>query len=122
MVLSAFGGVGFLVVQRQPGNPVGWILLAVPALALTQTVAQLYSVLDYRLHDGSLRLGATAVYWDGAYTLLSLLFGLPLVLLFPAFAFVTRLWNGVATLSEMFMKSHLDSSMAPWWVLRKTRF
>jgi len=45
-----------------------------------------------------------------------------LVLLFPAFAFVTRLWNGMATLAEMFMKSHLDSSMAPWWVLRKTRF
>ncbi len=45
-----------------------------------------------------------------------------LVLLFPAFAFVTRLWNGIATLSEMLTKSHLDSSMAPWWVLRKTRF
>jgi cellulose synthase/poly-beta-1,6-N-acetylglucosamine synthase-like glycosyltransferase len=45
-----------------------------------------------------------------------------LVLLFPAFAFATRLWNGIATLSEMLTKSHLDSSMAPWWVLRKTRF
>jgi biofilm PGA synthesis N-glycosyltransferase PgaC len=44
------------------------------------------------------------------------------LLLFPAFAFLTRLWNGVATLTEMLLKSHLDSSMAPWWVLRKTKF
>lgn len=44
------------------------------------------------------------------------------LLLFPAFAFVTRVWNAVATLSELFTRSHLDSSMAPWWVLRKTKF
>jgi cellulose synthase/poly-beta-1,6-N-acetylglucosamine synthase-like glycosyltransferase len=44
------------------------------------------------------------------------------LLVFPAFAFVTRVWNGVATLAELFTKSHLDSSMAPWWVLRKTKF
>jgi poly-beta-1,6-N-acetyl-D-glucosamine synthase len=45
-----------------------------------------------------------------------------LVLLFPAFAFVGRVWNGVATLSETFTRSHLDSSMAPWWVLKRTKF
>lgn len=44
------------------------------------------------------------------------------LMLFPAFAFITRLWNAVSTLSELFNKSHLDSSMAPWWVLRKTKF
>jgi cellulose synthase/poly-beta-1,6-N-acetylglucosamine synthase-like glycosyltransferase len=43
-------------------------------------------------------------------------------LLFPAFAFATRAWNAVSTLSEMFTRSHLDSSMAPWWVLRKTKY
>jgi cellulose synthase/poly-beta-1,6-N-acetylglucosamine synthase-like glycosyltransferase len=43
-------------------------------------------------------------------------------LLFPAFAFITRIWSALATLSEMLLKSHLDSSMAPWWVLRKTKF
>jgi poly-beta-1,6-N-acetyl-D-glucosamine synthase len=44
------------------------------------------------------------------------------VLLFPGFAFITRAWNGVATLAELITSSHLDSSMAPWWVLRKTKF
>jgi hypothetical protein len=45
-----------------------------------------------------------------------------MLLLFPLFAFVGRVWNGIATLSELFTRSHLDSSMAPWWVLRKTKF
>ncbi|MGC3999713.1 MAG: glycosyltransferase [Anaeromyxobacter sp.] len=42
--------------------------------------------------------------------------------LFPLFAFATRVWNGFATLAELVTRQHLDSSMAPWWVLRKTRF
>lgn len=42
--------------------------------------------------------------------------------LFPAFAFITRIWNAVATLAELITKQHLDSSMAPWWVLRKTKY
>jgi len=45
-----------------------------------------------------------------------------LVLLLPGFAFVTRCWNAVATLTELFTKSHLDSAMAPSWVLRRTKF
>jgi len=42
--------------------------------------------------------------------------------LFPLLAFITRAWSAVATLSELFMRSHLDSSMAPWWVLKRTKF
>jgi cellulose synthase/poly-beta-1,6-N-acetylglucosamine synthase-like glycosyltransferase len=42
--------------------------------------------------------------------------------LFPAFTFATRVWNAFATLAEMFTRQHLDSSMAPWWVLKKTRY
>jgi poly-beta-1,6-N-acetyl-D-glucosamine synthase len=45
-----------------------------------------------------------------------------LVLLLPAFSFFTRCWNAVATLAEMLTKSHLDSTMAPSWVLRRTKF
>ncbi|MGH8653882.1 MAG: hypothetical protein ACREYE_17690 [Gammaproteobacteria bacterium] len=44
------------------------------------------------------------------------------IVLFPGIAFATCVWCGVATFSERFLKSHLDSSMAPWWVLRKTKF
>ena len=42
--------------------------------------------------------------------------------LFPLFAFVNRIHCSFSLLMEMFMKSHLDSGMAPWWVLRKTKF
>jgi cellulose synthase/poly-beta-1,6-N-acetylglucosamine synthase-like glycosyltransferase len=41
---------------------------------------------------------------------------------FPLFAFAARLHSAVAILQEVLLKSHLDSSMAPWWVLRRTKF
>jgi hypothetical protein len=44
---------------------------------------------------------------------------LPIV---PIFTFITRIWCGVATLNEWLLRSHLDSTMAPWWVLRKTKY
>ena len=40
----------------------------------------------------------------------------------PFYTFLLRVWNGLATLKEMMLKSHLDSSMAPWWVLKKTKY
>lgn len=46
----------------------------------------------------------------------------PLLLFFPTFTFVTRCWNAVATLAELLTRSHLESSMAPSWVLRRTKF
>ena len=42
--------------------------------------------------------------------------------LFPLFAFVNRVHCSFSILQEIFLKSHLDSAMAPWWVLRKTKF
>lgn len=42
--------------------------------------------------------------------------------LFPAFAFVTRLNNCIATFWELFGQGHADTSMAPWWVTRKSKF
>jgi len=42
--------------------------------------------------------------------------------LFPVFTFASRLWSAAAVIWEMVARGHLDSSMAPWWVLRKGRF
>ncbi len=47
---------------------------------------------------------------------------IPLLPLMPFFTFATRLWSAFAILWSMTGKSHLDSGMAPWWVLRKSRF
>ncbi len=39
--------------------------------------------------------------------------------IYPFFLFIARLWSAVALLNQMFNKGHLDSAMAPWWVLKK---
>lgn len=42
--------------------------------------------------------------------------------IFPLFAFSCRVHSAFAILHEILLQTHLDSAMAPWWVLRKTRF
>ena len=46
-----------------------------------------------------------------------------LVPFFPLFMLLLRCWNVVAMLNEIFRRGHEESSMAPWWVLKRaTRF
>jgi biofilm PGA synthesis N-glycosyltransferase PgaC len=42
--------------------------------------------------------------------------------LYPFFAYCARINSVIALLHEMFNRGHLDSAMAPWWVLRKTKY
>jgi hypothetical protein len=53
--------VGFVVARRQPASPIGWLLLGWALLTPVVGVALLYSVLDYRIHRGTLPLGPVAV-------------------------------------------------------------
>lgn len=46
----------------------------------------------------------------------------PVLPLFGLYVFFARLVNGFAVIWEITAKSHLDSSMAPWWVLKKSKF
>jgi cellulose synthase/poly-beta-1,6-N-acetylglucosamine synthase-like glycosyltransferase len=42
---------------------------------------------------------------------------------FPIFMMVMRCWSAIAILNEAWRRGHEESSMAPWWVLKKaTRF
>lgn len=50
---------------------------------------------------------------------MELLFLLPV---FPVFSFVVRVWSAFASLKEVVEDAHLDSSMAPWWVLKKNKY
>ncbi|WP_454868022.1 glycosyltransferase family 2 protein [Pseudomonas farris] len=46
-----------------------------------------------------------------------------LVPVFPLFMLLIRCWSAVAMLNEMFRRGHEETSMAPWWVLKRaTRF
>lgn len=41
---------------------------------------------------------------------------------YPLFSFICRIICAIGILNEVFNRGHLDSAMAPWWVLRKTKF
>jgi len=46
-----------------------------------------------------------------------------LVPIFPLFMFIMRCWSAVAMLNELLRRGHEETSMAPWWVIKKaTRF
>ena len=38
----------------------------------------------------------------------------------PVYQFIGRIWTVVAIIFEIVLQTHKDSSMAPWWVIRKT--
>lgn len=39
--------------------------------------------------------------------------------IFPLFQFATRLWGALALVNQFLNRAHLDSAMAPYWVLKK---
>jgi hypothetical protein len=78
----AFAGVGIVVARRQPGNPIGWLLLGASLATTLGTVGPQYAYLDYTIHHGSLPLGALGVLVGQAWVYAFML--LPLILLwFP---------------------------------------
>ncbi|MCP4179224.1 MAG: glycosyltransferase family 2 protein [bacterium] len=40
--------------------------------------------------------------------------------LMPIYQYIMRIWTAVATILEFALSTHKDSSMAPWWVIKKT--
>ena len=75
------GVVGLLVARRQPGNPLGWLLLGIALCLILSTDGSAYAVLRYRLGYhlplGVAALAASQLWGPGLE-----LFGL-VVLLFP---------------------------------------
>ncbi len=74
---------GVVVARRQPGNPIGWILIGLGVFATFYTDAGRYAVFDYHFHRGDLPFGPAAILAaSGLWTFVFLV--LPLViLLFP---------------------------------------
>jgi len=42
-----------------------------------------------------------------------------IVPIYPFFQFIVRIWSAIALTNEIVNKGHLDSTMAPYWVLRR---
>jgi hypothetical protein len=104
LALVAFALPGVVVARRQPGNPIGWILIGLGLLGAFYTDAARYAVFDYHFHHGHLPFGpaAVTVVWalwgTGQFYLLPLI-----ILLFPDGRLTRRwrivLWAYVAVIS-----------------------
>jgi len=60
-VILLVGAVSVLVAARQPRNPIGWGLLGIAIFLGLYFAAGFYSILDYRMHHGTLPLGLLAL-------------------------------------------------------------
>jgi hypothetical protein len=103
ILILAGTAVGMVIAWHQPGNPVGWILLAAMGCIALSNDASSYSVADYRLHHGALPLGWVAVLLQLTWALTIVLLGL-VILLFPdgrppspAWRWVLRVYLAVAS-------------------------
>jgi hypothetical protein len=59
--MMSLASVGIVVARRQPGNPLGWMFLALAARSALGVSAGAYAVLSYRLGH-HLLLGVAAVF------------------------------------------------------------
>jgi hypothetical protein len=90
----ACGLLGVLVARHQPRNPEGWLLLSGAVGAGVVLDSGLYAVLDYRVHDGLLPLGETAVLLRGSIGEPVIFVFALVILLFPD-GRLTRRWARV---------------------------
>ena len=90
----ASGLLGLLVARRQPRNLEVWLLLGLAVGVIAVLDSGLYAVLDYRLHDGRLPLGETAVFIKDVMGQTVLLLFPLVILLFPD-GRLTRPWTWV---------------------------
>ena len=85
--------VGFVVARRQPGNPLGWMFLALAAISALGPAAGAYAVLSYRLGH-HLPLVAAAVFLALWWCPLIVMFPL-VILLFPDGRLPSPRWRPV---------------------------
>jgi hypothetical protein len=86
--------VGFIVARRQPGNPIGWLLLAVTVGILLSLDAEPYAWMVYRL-GYRLPFGPVAVVLESAYVLVLFVALPPVFLLFPDGTLPSPRWRWV---------------------------
>jgi hypothetical protein len=93
IIMMSLAAVGLVVARRQPGNPLGWMFLALAALSALGVSAGAYAVLSYRLGH-HLPLGVAAVflalYWCPVIVAFPLM-----ILLFPDGRLPSPRWRPV---------------------------
>jgi hypothetical protein len=93
-VAVVYAAVGLVVARRQPGNPVGWILITFIVVFLLSGVGGGYAALYYRFGHHGLPLAPVAVLLTPLWAPALLLFPL-VILLFPDGRLASRRWQWV---------------------------
>jgi hypothetical protein len=100
VVIFAFALVGAFVSSRLPGNPIGWVCLAIGLTMMLSGAADEYGVYTLETRPGSLPGGEYAA-WLGAWLWIPavVLIGTFIILLFPNGRLPSRRWRVVAWLA-----------------------
>jgi hypothetical protein len=93
IIVMSLALVGIVVARRQPGNPLGWMFLALAALSALGVSAGAYAVLSYRFGH-HLPLGVPAVFIALYWCPLIVTFPL-VILLFPDGRLPSPRWRPV---------------------------
>ena len=82
LIVVPFALLGWIVARRQPGNPIGWILLVLSLVFLVASNGGQYAVLAYHQHYGGLPYPRVGAFLAATWIWLIMLLPLPLTL-FP---------------------------------------
>ncbi len=93
-IAVVYAAVGFVVARRQPGNPIGWILITFIVVFLLSGVAGGYAALYYRFGHHGLPLAPVVVLLTPLWAPALLLFPV-VILLFPDGRLAARRWRWV---------------------------
>ena len=93
LIVLTFAGVGLVIAWRQPGNPIGWMMVVFTLVYVLGGAANYYAVLFYRLGHRGLPLAALALLLS-AVQVPSFAMVPVVILLFPDGRVPGRRWRG----------------------------
>jgi signal transduction histidine kinase len=104
LIVSALGAaiylaIGRAIVSRQPANTIGWLLIAIPILALVAMTNGSYATRTLTVDPGSLPFGQAAAWLDRLILVPTLAAFIPLFLLFPDGHLPSRRWLPIGILT-----------------------
>ena len=92
VIILTFAGVGLVVARRQPGNPIGWIMVVFTLVYVLGAAANYYAVLYYRLGHRGLPLAPLALLLSAVQAPSFAMFPV-VILLFPDGRVPGRRWR-----------------------------
>jgi len=95
LVGGLFIAVGWAIVTRQPRNTIGWLLIAIPLIAMLSVAVGDYATAALKTRPGSLPFGVAAAWLDRWLIVLALGVFIPIFLLFPDGKLPSRRWRPV---------------------------